>query len=125
MSMRELFPIKFQVKPVGEVTTVGNQNFKYFWLVLVLANWLQTFRLIPRSEQFRGVLMEHEAIIVTVVSIVGLLLVAALSAILLRLMRLPYTVGLVLIGLVLGALKERSEGMSCDGTPPLRTGTRG
>ncbi len=25
---------KFQLKPVGEVTTVGNQNFKYFWLEL-------------------------------------------------------------------------------------------
>ncbi len=50
--------------------------------------------------------MHDDAIVGTVVTVVGLLLVAALSAIVLKRIRLPYTVGLVLVGLALGYLTE-------------------
>ena len=53
--------------------------------------------------------MPHETVVTAVVVVVGLLLVAALAAIGLRRVRLPYTVGLVLVGLALGALAERFE----------------
>ncbi len=48
-----------------------------------------------------------EEVVTTVVGIIGLLLVAAAAAIGLKRARLPYTVGLVLVGLVLGALAPR------------------
>jgi CPA1 family monovalent cation:H+ antiporter len=50
----------------------------------------------------------HEEVVTTVVGIIGLLLVAAATAIGLKRARLPYTVGLVLVGLVLGALAHRT-----------------
>jgi len=51
--------------------------------------------------------MEHGHVIAAVVAIVGLLLVAAAAAIGLKRTSLPYTVGLVLVGLALGALAPR------------------
>ncbi len=48
--------------------------------------------------------MPEPALVTTVVAIVGLLLVAALAAIGLKRLRLPYTVGLVIVGLLLGGL---------------------
>jgi CPA1 family monovalent cation:H+ antiporter len=53
--------------------------------------------------------MEHGSVVTIVVAVIGLLLVAAAAAIGLKRTRLPYTVGLVLLGLVLGALAERVE----------------
>ncbi|NIM50582.1 MAG: Na+/H+ antiporter [Gemmatimonadales bacterium] len=53
--------------------------------------------------------MEHGGIITGVIAIVGLLLVAAAAAIGLKRANLPYTVGLVLVGLVIGALAERVD----------------
>jgi CPA1 family monovalent cation:H+ antiporter len=51
--------------------------------------------------------MEHGGVVTIVIAVIGLLLVAAAAAIGLKRTRLPYTVGLVLVGLVLGALAER------------------
>jgi CPA1 family monovalent cation:H+ antiporter len=51
--------------------------------------------------------MEHGDVVTIVVAVVSLLLVAAAAAIGLKRTRLPYTVGLVLLGLVLGALDDR------------------
>ena len=48
--------------------------------------------------------MLEPALVTTVVAIVGLLLVAALAALGLKRRRLPYTVGLVIVGLLLGGL---------------------
>ena len=42
--------------------------------------------------------MEHEAFVTTVMSVVGLLFIAAVSAVVTRRIRFPYTVGLVMIG---------------------------
>lgn len=53
--------------------------------------------------------MEHGHVVTVVVAIVGLLLVAAAAAIGLRRTNLPYTVGLVLVGLGLGALSQEVE----------------
>jgi len=52
--------------------------------------------------------MEH-SVVTTVIAIVALILIAALSAVGLRRVRLPYSVGLVIVGLVLGAVAERWE----------------
>lgn len=54
--------------------------------------------------------MTSDPVVGTVIAIVGLLLVAAVAAIGLRRARLPYSVGLVLIGLLLGSVAERSVG---------------
>ncbi len=51
--------------------------------------------------------MHDAAIVDTVVAVVGLLLVAALAAILARRLRFPYTVGLVLVGLGVGYLARQ------------------
>ncbi len=53
--------------------------------------------------------MEHGGVVTIVVAVIGLLLVAAAAAIGLKRTNLPYTVGLVLLGLVLGALAEGVE----------------
>ncbi len=55
--------------------------------------------------------MPEHSVVGVVIAVVGLLLVAALAAIGLRRVRLPYTVGLVLVGLVLGALARRIEAL--------------
>ncbi len=52
----------------------------------------------------------EESVVQTVIAIVALLLVAAISAIGLRRARLPYSVGLVLVGLALGLVAEGVEG---------------
>ena len=49
----------------------------------------------------------NEDVVTTVVGIIGLLLIAAAAAIGLKRARLPYTVGLVLVGLVLGVVAPR------------------
>ncbi len=54
----------------------------------------------------------HGSIVSQVVAVVTLLLIAALAAIVLRRLRLPYTVGLVALGIGLAALAERVEGIS-------------
>ncbi len=51
--------------------------------------------------------MAHEVVITTVIAVVALLLVAAAAAIGFRRINLPFTVGLVLTGLLLGAVAER------------------
>ena len=48
--------------------------------------------------------MHEEPVLDTIVAVVGLLLVASATAIALKRLRLPYTVGLVVVGLGLGAL---------------------
>lgn len=53
--------------------------------------------------------MAHSHVITAVIAIVGLLLVAAAAAIGLKRTSLPYTVGLVIVGLLLGALSQRVE----------------
>jgi CPA1 family monovalent cation:H+ antiporter len=55
--------------------------------------------------------MEHGGLVVTVVGVVGLLLVAAAAAIGLKRTSLPYTVGLVLVGLLLGVVAHRAEAL--------------
>ena len=52
--------------------------------------------------------MPEEGVVTTVVGIIGLLLIAAATAIGLKRARLPYTVGLVLVGLVLGGVAHRT-----------------
>jgi len=57
--------------------------------------------------------MAHESVVISlVIAIFGLLLVAAVSAVGLKKARLPYSVGLVIIGLCLGALSHRVEGLA-------------
>lgn len=57
--------------------------------------------------------MAHESVVISlVIAIFGLLLVAAVSAVGLKKARLPYSVGLVVIGLCLGALSNRMETLS-------------
>ncbi len=51
--------------------------------------------------------MHLEPVLATVIAVFGLLLIAAASAIGLKRIHFPYTVGLVLVGLVLGALQHR------------------
>jgi CPA1 family monovalent cation:H+ antiporter len=53
--------------------------------------------------------MHHDPVITTVVTIVALLLVAAAAAIGLKRVHLPFTVGLVIVGLALGAIADRVE----------------
>jgi CPA1 family monovalent cation:H+ antiporter len=55
--------------------------------------------------------MHNEAVVLTVIGIVGLLLVASAASIGLRRINLPYTVGLVLLGLVLGVVSDRYEAL--------------
>ena len=49
----------------------------------------------------------HDDVALAVVGMVEVLLLASLSAIVLRRLRFPYTIGLVLVGIVLAALPER------------------
>lgn len=57
--------------------------------------------------------MAHESVVINlVVAIFGLLLIASVSAVGLRRARLPYSVGLVVIGLVLGFLSKSVEGLA-------------
>lgn len=60
----------------------------------------------------------HGNVVTVVIAIVALLLVAAVAAIGLKRINLPYTVGLVILGLLLGALTERFETLE-----PLRSVT--
>jgi len=53
--------------------------------------------------------MEHGHVVDGVIALVGLLLIAAIAAIGLKRARLPYTVGLVLVGLGLGGLAGQYE----------------
>jgi CPA1 family monovalent cation:H+ antiporter len=53
--------------------------------------------------------MHHDPVITTVVTVVALLLVAAAAAIGLKRVHLPFTVGLVIVGLALGAIADRVE----------------
>jgi CPA1 family monovalent cation:H+ antiporter len=55
--------------------------------------------------------MHESTVVTTVIVVIGLLLVAAAAAIGLKRTRMPYTVGLVLLGLVLGWLAERVEAL--------------
>jgi len=56
--------------------------------------------------------MSHASVVPVVVSVVGLLLVAAVAGIGLKRLRLPYTIGLVVVGIVLGVLAERWNPLS-------------
>jgi len=53
--------------------------------------------------------VEHGHVVTVVIAIVGLLLVAVAAAIGLKRTSLPYTVGLVLIGMLLGAVADRVD----------------
>ena len=55
--------------------------------------------------------MEHENVVTVVIAIVGLLLVAVAAAIGLKRTSLPYTVGLVLVGMLLGAVAGRVDAL--------------
>ncbi len=55
--------------------------------------------------------MASHSVVITVVGIVALLLVAVGTAIGLKRTSLPYTVGLVLVGLLLGVVTERTEAL--------------
>lgn len=55
--------------------------------------------------------MPDETIVTTVVAIIGLLLVASIMAVALRRLHLPYTVGLVIVGLGLGYAAEKIEAL--------------
>ena len=50
--------------------------------------------------------MEHESFVTTVMSVVALLFVAAISAVVTKRIRFPYTVGLVVIGVVLAFIAD-------------------
>jgi CPA1 family monovalent cation:H+ antiporter len=50
--------------------------------------------------------VDHEAFIGTVMGVVGLLFVAAISAVVMKRLRFPYTVGLVLVGVAVAFLAE-------------------
>lgn len=56
--------------------------------------------------------MGDNPVVDTVIAIVGLLLVASASAVGLKRARLPYSVGLVIVGLTLGLLAERFAGFA-------------
>ncbi len=60
--------------------------------------------------------MPHEPVLALVVGIVALLLIAAAAAIGVRRVHVPYVVGLVVVGIALGLLVERVEGLE-----PLRS----
>ena len=55
--------------------------------------------------------MHSDPVLTVVIAIVGLLLVAALAAIGLRPVRLPFTVGLVIIGMLVGFLAHRVDAL--------------
>ncbi len=55
--------------------------------------------------------MHETTVVTTVIVVIGLLLVAAAASIGLKRTRMPYTVGLVLLGLVLGWLAERVDAL--------------
>ena len=55
--------------------------------------------------------MPHTDVVTVLIAVVALLLVAAVAAIGLKRVKLPYTIGLVIVGLLLGALTERVEGL--------------
>jgi CPA1 family monovalent cation:H+ antiporter len=55
--------------------------------------------------------VEHGGVVTVVIAIVGLLLVAVAAAMGLKRTRLPYTVGLVLVGMLLGAAAGRIEAL--------------
>ncbi|MFQ5550774.1 MAG: cation:proton antiporter [Gemmatimonadales bacterium] len=55
--------------------------------------------------------MHESAVVTTVIAVIALLLIAAVSAIILKRLNLPFTVGLVIVGLALGAFAERFEGL--------------
>lgn len=50
--------------------------------------------------------MDHEAFIGTVMGVVGLLFIAAISAVVMKRLRFPYTVGLVLVGVAVAFVAE-------------------
>jgi len=50
--------------------------------------------------------MEQEVFVVTVMAIVGLLFIAAVSALIMKRLRFPYTVGLVLVGVAVAFISE-------------------
>lgn len=66
--------------------------------------------------------MDQPEVVGTVAAVVGLLLVAAAAAIGLRRTPVPYSVGLVLIGIALGALVDRIEGLEALGRLELSPG---
>ncbi len=53
--------------------------------------------------------MEHNALLITQIGILALLLVACLAAIALKRLKFPYTVGLVIVGLIVGWLAQNVE----------------
>ncbi len=55
--------------------------------------------------------MHETTVVTTVIVVIGLLLVASAASIGLKRTRMPYTVGLVLLGLVLGWLAERVDAL--------------
>lgn len=56
--------------------------------------------------------MGEESLVTSIVSIIALLLVAASSAIVLKRIRFPYTIGLVVVGIVLGALCSHFQALA-------------
>ena len=53
--------------------------------------------------------MEHNTLLITQIGILALLLVACLAAIALKRLKFPYTVGLVIVGLIVGWLAQNVE----------------
>jgi CPA1 family monovalent cation:H+ antiporter len=60
--------------------------------------------------------MHLEPVLATVIAFVALLLIAAAAAIGLKRVRFPFTVGLVLVGLILGALRHRIDALEVLGS---------
>lgn len=60
--------------------------------------------------------MHLEPVLATVIAVVGLLLIAAAASIGLKRVQFPFTVGLVLVGLILGALRHRVEALDVLGS---------
>ncbi len=56
--------------------------------------------------------MPHSTVVPVVVAVVGLLLVASVAGIGLKRLRLPYTIGLVVVGLALGVLARGVDGLA-------------
>lgn len=50
--------------------------------------------------------MEHEALIGTVMGVIGLLFIASVSAVVMKRLRFPYTVGLVLVGVAVAFIAD-------------------
>jgi len=63
--------------------------------------------------------MHLEPVLATVIAVVGLLLIAAAASIGLKRVQFPFTVGLVLVGLILGALRHRVEALDVLGSLTL------